>query len=383
MNKHLLRALFLIIITALQLVTTSHAQTLRGKVLQRSFLGTITNKTIPFSIYLPEGYDNSTERYPVIYHLHGIGGSYTGNQTVTIPSKYEESLDSNYVGKVIIVFPDGYSNSMWADSWSGHKPAETNIVKELIPYIDSIYRTKADRVNRIISGYSMGGFGAVKFIVKYSHLFRAAFLYDGAIHTWATFKNNHSNLALEIFNNDEKYFHLFSPWHYLTQKGVRLRDSIKIQISVGALTNYNRPLKDTLNAYKLFFDYKETGCAHNLGCVLDNNGLSAIKYIFKAVPTSIESDERLPINFNLYQNYPNPFNPITVIRYNLQAASHVTLKVYNVLGREAATLVDEYKNAGIYNSQFSILHYELSSGIYFYRLQARNFVQTKKMTLLK
>ncbi|MEW6653744.1 MAG: S8 family serine peptidase, partial [Bacteroidota bacterium] len=67
-------------------------------------------------------------------------------------------------------------------------------------------------------------------------------------------------------------------------------------------------------------------------------------------------EQTIPSEFVLHQNYPNPFNPTTIISYQLQAASHVTLKVYDVLGREAATLVDEYKQPGTYNSQFSILN---------------------------
>ncbi|MEW6653435.1 MAG: S8 family peptidase [Bacteroidota bacterium] len=94
-------------------------------------------------------------------------------------------------------------------------------------------------------------------------------------------------------------------------------------------------------------------------------------------------DEIIPNEFLLYQNYPNPFNPSTVISYKLQAASRVTLKVYDVLGREAATLVDEFKQPGIYNSQFSILNSQLSSGVYFYRLTTPTASITKKMLLAK
>ena len=100
--------------------------------------------------------------------------------------------------------------------------------------------------------------------------------------------------------------------------------------------------------------------------------------------------EKLPTEFRLEQNYPNPFNPSTVIKWQLSVGSFVTLKVYNLLGKEVATLVNEFKQAGVYNSQFSIQNMpagkqgsKLSSGVYFYRLQAGNFVQTKKMLLIK
>lgn len=98
--------------------------------------------------------------------------------------------------------------------------------------------------------------------------------------------------------------------------------------------------------------------------------------------TSLD-EEILPTEFSLYQNYPNPFNPETTIRYALPDPQHVTLKVYDNLGREVATLIDELKTAGLFNSQFSILNSKLSSGIYFYTLRAGNYISTKKMVLLK
>jgi len=108
------------------------------------------------------------------------------------------------------------------------------------------------------------------------------------------------------------------------------------------------------------------------------------------VPTSVSTTENLPTTFELKQNYPNPFNPETVISYKLSASSNVQLKVYDLLGREIATLVNEFKQAGTYNSQFSTLptgrqvrNFQLPSGVYFYQLKADNFIQTKKMILLK
>ncbi|KAF0151554.1 MAG: hypothetical protein FD143_1853 [Ignavibacteria bacterium] len=95
----------------------------------------------------------------------------------------------------------------------------------------------------------------------------------------------------------------------------------------------------------------------------------------------------IPTEFKLEQNYPNPFNPTTVISYKLQAASHVTLKVYDVIGREVAVLVDEYKQAGTYKATFDTRHAELSrsipSGIYFYRISAGGYTAVRKMILLK
>jgi hypothetical protein len=91
----------------------------------------------------------------------------------------------------------------------------------------------------------------------------------------------------------------------------------------------------------------------------------------------------IPDQFTLSQNYPNPFNPSTTINFQISSYCHVTLKVYDLLGKEIAVLVDENKQAGNYNVEFRMKNEEYSSGTYFYKLTAGNFVQTKKMILMK
>ncbi len=89
----------------------------------------------------------------------------------------------------------------------------------------------------------------------------------------------------------------------------------------------------------------------------------------------------VPNGFSLDQNYPNPFNPTTNIRFKIPSASNVHLAVYNVLGQKVATLVDNHMSAGVHVVQFNAS--QLSSGLYFYRLRAGNFVMNKKMMLIK
>ncbi len=98
--------------------------------------------------------------------------------------------------------------------------------------------------------------------------------------------------------------------------------------------------------------------------------------------TEIEEDKNtMPNEYALSQNYPNPFNPNTKIKYSIPEMGSVALKVFDVLGNEVATLISEEKPAGSYEVEFNGL--ELSSGIYFYKLQSGSFVETKKMILLK
>lgn len=98
--------------------------------------------------------------------------------------------------------------------------------------------------------------------------------------------------------------------------------------------------------------------------------------------TSTKDVEFSPImNFYLHQNYPNPFNPTTKISWQLPVSSWQTLKIYDILGNEVSTLVDEYKPAGRYDVEFDAKN--LSSGVYFYQLKAGSFFETKKMILLR
>jgi photosystem II stability/assembly factor-like uncharacterized protein len=88
-----------------------------------------------------------------------------------------------------------------------------------------------------------------------------------------------------------------------------------------------------------------------------------------------------PSQFTLYQNYPNPFNPVTMINYRLPITSYVELSIYNVLGQKVATLVDEKLDAGYHHIEWDASG--LASGVYYYKLEAGNFVQTRKMIYLK
>jgi hypothetical protein len=92
-------------------------------------------------------------------------------------------------------------------------------------------------------------------------------------------------------------------------------------------------------------------------------------------------DNKILTVFSLNQNYPNPFNPATTISFTLPSKSFVSLKVFDLLGREVATLVNEQKSAGTYTQKWNAAN--VSSGIYFYRLQADKFTETKKLLLLK
>jgi hypothetical protein len=102
---------------------------------------------------------------------------------------------------------------------------------------------------------------------------------------------------------------------------------------------------------------------------------------FTYLPSDVADEIIIPGKFELYQNYPNPFNPSTIIRYQIPDAGFLTLKLYDVLGREVTTLVNEFKQAGRYEVEFDGSNY--ASGVYFYKIQTGEFVLTNKMIMIK
>jgi hypothetical protein len=131
---------------------------------------------------------------------------------------------------------------------------------------------------------------------------------------------------------------------------------------------------------------EEDNVITGLGSMLLQNPLqfdhSVGEIVLNLNPTAVEEiNSDIPSDYVLYNNYPNPFNPSTTINFSVLSSEFVTLKVFDVLGNEVAVLVDEEKPAGIYEVKFDAIG--LSSGIYFYKLQAGSFVETKKMILMK
>ncbi|MDD5361655.1 MAG: T9SS type A sorting domain-containing protein [Ignavibacteria bacterium] len=127
-----------------------------------------------------------------------------------------------------------------------------------------------------------------------------------------------------------------------------------------------------------FYHLTKSRSGATLWGVRSNGGISRFGTAITAI-TPVANG--LPVNYSLSQNYPNPFNPVTKINYALPKSGFVTLKIYDILGRQIVTLINETKNAGDYSVDFNAS--SLNSGVYFYRLEANGFSDTKKMLLIK
>ncbi len=113
-------------------------------------------------------------------------------------------------------------------------------------------------------------------------------------------------------------------------------------------------------------------------------GKAPVYGIFKNVATTGIKNNNISVNsYELYQNFPNPFNPSTVIKFDIPKSNFTSLIIYDVNGRELTRLVNEKLNSGSYEFKFAADNFGLSSGVYYYKLVAGEFIETKKMMLVK
>jgi len=141
------------------------------------------------------------------------------------------------------------------------------------------------------------------------------------------------------------------------------------------------------SVYTLYSTVGESFTGHSSNS--SHNQYEGFWYVYyEDIIVSVEDDLTMPATFKLEQNYPNPFNPTTIIRFGVPERSNVVLKIYDILGSEVATLVNEEMDAGWYERSFNAT--SLSSGVYIYRLEAvstseqlEKFISIKKMLLIK
>jgi polyhydroxybutyrate depolymerase len=177
-----------------------------------------------------------------------------------------------------------------------------------------------------------------------------------------------SNIQVKLYSND--------PW--VTQVYPDLRTCSTI--SPGEI-------KPVIQPFAVYYDSSTFPGYFNLKFEISSGEF--VYEVFDTVivvsPTAVEDEVQQPLTLRLEQNYPNPFNPVTTIKYSFPKLSFVTIKIYDVLGSEVATLINEEKPAGNYELNWSAASAAggLPSGVYFYQLRAGNYVETKKMVLMK
>jgi len=162
-------------------VAEPKAGALPERVTHHTYRSAAMKRDVGYCIYLPPGYErDSTRHYPVIYHLHGAGGNET--RSVFSAQVLHEGILAGRWPEIIMVFPNGGRVTMYQDSADGRFKAETTFMRELIPHIDTTYRTIADRKGRCIEGFSMGGRGSTNLAMKFPATFCSLFNQSGNVY---------------------------------------------------------------------------------------------------------------------------------------------------------------------------------------------------------
>ena len=206
----------------------------------------------------------------------------------------------------------------------------------------------------------------------------------------ATIRLNYDTTSLSFptqptLNKDYEIYNFISP-EYLSQ--VSNPSKATISINIFQLTGTGKTIStDTLDVttinFKKLTSFDSTSIYPTLVQFFSPSSTTqwAVGDWKDYKPTFVGNSRTSPEKFELMQNYPNPFNPTTTIKYQIPSSSLVTLKIYNILGQEIATLVNEMQNSGSYTVQFNAVR--LASGIYLYSLHAGSYIKTKKMILMK
>jgi enterochelin esterase-like enzyme len=177
----------LLLVTASALGASGAAQSAQGTVTTSSFRSATLGENIAYTVYLPSGYPEAGRRYPVLYLLHGRGD--TMSAWTRVKDELDALITSGEIPPVIAVMPDApwssrasyYVDSKYEGSDPGRK-VETAFIRDLLPHVDATYRTMASRLGRAIGGYSMGGYGALRYSLVYPELFGASIVLSPAVY---------------------------------------------------------------------------------------------------------------------------------------------------------------------------------------------------------
>ncbi|MCU7493470.1 MAG: T9SS type A sorting domain-containing protein [Ignavibacteria bacterium] len=324
-----------------------------GKVEERTTYSQKASINYQIRIYLPPGYSpEDAERYPAIYFQDGFDYIGLGSAVNVI----DNLLDSGKIKPVIAVFVQPNNRN---DEYAGGKRIQYRefFAYELVPLIDSLYKTIKDPKGRLVLGDSYGG--NISALISFNHpdIFGNCGLHSGA------FQPYNYEAAQLISSKPLQPVKLFSVWG-----------------SYEGLYQFWRPFKDSLLQKGYALKWGEYPEGHSWGlwrATLDD----MLKYFFPKEETLVENGSLKPSGFELQQNYPNPFNPSTTIIFTVSEAGQYSIRLYDMLGREVAVIAQREFTQGRHSVSFN--SDGLPSGVYLYRLEGKGVSLSRKMTLLR
>lgn len=236
-----------------------------NRVERRTFESAAAKTTVSYHLYTPEVYDKDKERrFPVLYWLHGSSGGLPGIKPLS--EFFDEAIRRENIPPMLVVFPNGLELSMWCDSKDGRVPMETVVVKELVPLIDTSFRTLAKREGRIVEGFSMGGYGAARLGFLYPDIFgKVSILAGGPLDLELQGPKAKGNpvgrdrILKDTFGGDLEDFKAKSPLTVVTKFAASDAVRPMVRVAVGSrdfTAELNRAFSEHLKHHKIDHDYK-------------------------------------------------------------------------------------------------------------------------------
>ncbi len=328
-----------------------------GALQDTIFFSSNLNNSRQVRVYLPPGYDASTERYPVALVHDGL-------EYITL-AKMNNVIDyliaENRIQPVIAVFVPPVNRS--PEYIDNQQNAFTAFISsELIPWLDGRYRTKTGAENRLVMGSSAGGNISLWIAMQHPEIFGHVGAFSPYVEPDILINFNNSDpLDLRIYMLHGSYDH--------------------INVIHQSVNNFLPIL--TSKGYDYL--YEELPEGHSYGFWRAHTD-DALIFAFPAA-TAIADDIAVTKSFELQPNFPNPFNPVTNIGFRMSDVGFAALDIYDITGQLVKTLVSENRAPGKYTVQWDGTNQfgqHVSSGVYFYRLQVDNqFSQVRKMILMK
>ena len=304
--------------------------------------------TFNLQIYLPAGYTPGV-KYPVAYFNDGQEYVGLANAANILDNGIHEKRIQPVIG--VFIRPNNRNDEY---AYTKRFTYANFVVKELVPFIDSLYSTVKSPEGRAIIGTSFGANSAAIISFNNDSVFGKAGLHSPA------FWPNNEEVASMIKTSPKKNLVLYSVWG--TYEGV----------------GYMYAVADSLTKKGYAFDYKIFPEGHSWGLWRANTG-KTLSYLFP-YPTSVENVTVLPQNFSI-GSYPNPFNPSTTLSVELLEKSEISLSVYSISGEKILTVYNGELTAGNHNFDISFNH--LSTGVYFAVAQVNGTILSHKMLFIK
>ena len=354
---------------------------------------------VSYHVLLPPGWSaDANVTYPTVYYLHGSGAPTTTGIPI-VSQMFRNAMLAGDMPEALVVFPNGLPEGMYVDAKDGSQPVETVLIEELMPHIESAYRAIPQRQARIAEGWSMGGYGAGRFVFKFPELFAGGSMLGAGPLQLDLLADGPGLVPLpvrlrifnEVFGGDQAYFEAQSPWHLAEAYVADPVYPVQLRIAVGDEDHVfpaNADFQEHLSALGIEHAwYVFEGLAHQAPAVLtalqQAGGWAFYQEIFGQFVSAEASAPELPQTARLLSNYPNPFNNRTVIRFELPEAAEVVITLHDAQGRRISRVGSGNYPAGTHQLTLDTTRLGLTSGVYLLQLTTGQASDSLRITLLK